>query len=707
MPADLLEIDISRPDGLKAVRKRLHQLDVLEVLRVVDQNERDANGTGLRRANAGVRLLDEAKRTVELSFSSEQPVQRWFGTEILSHAEGAVDMDWINSGNAPLLWMHSGMNQIGVVESAAHDVKGKRTTAVVRLANDEEGTKFLNRVKDGIIKNVSVGYSISAWERKTTESDDPDEDSNDIYTATRWRPHEISLVSTPADETVGVGRSGHTLVRCPDTKSLPTSPSTPSSPTMPTPAEIESTRAANEALAAAVNAERARVSAINDLRRRYDPANTLITDAEFRAFELNADGKQDELAFRRFLEGKNLTPTRMTPTPGLVVTRNDGDNDPTPLLHALRGLVYGDMPARYLDADKALRAASPSAFKPAAQNERSLVVNSEFVRGAGNVNRFPGLDSGVRSQNAQQLAAGGALVGVTFAPEIIPYLRPQPVLQQAGARIMSGISGGPGNIRFPKQAGDIYASWAAAGVASVANQLPLGVLDLSPKRLVAQVQIDRQLLLQESFDIEAYVRNSINLQFALSYDLAGLIGNGNGMPLGILNTPKIQAGAVTFHGTNSSPRYSDFVSFRTKVLKANAGGLGKRSFISSPDSVQNWATVPLAPDGATTITNGLFVLDQDNRVRREDCLETTYLNTLPTAYQNAGYTLPVPDVVLYGPFGQYIFIEWAGAEWIYDPFTQASADLIVLTCRLYVDGGCLQPTAFVTSSNAGSVTYAP
>lgn len=699
VPAVLIDIDISRPEGLKDARRRLHQLDASEVLRIIDRNERDAGATGFRRAIAGIRLLDKAARTVELSFSSEAPVERWFGTEILSHAAGAVDLDWVNSGNAPLLWMHDGRVQIGVVENAQQDVPGKRNTAVVRMAKDEEGDRFLARVEDKIIRNVSVGYRILTWERKTTESDE-DGDS-DVYTATRWAPHEISLVSTPADQTVGVGRDGHTMVRCPDTKSIPTSPQ-PSSSTM-TPAEIETANRA--AVLAAVNGERDRLTSLNDLRRTYDPAGTLITEVDFRVFIDNADGKQDELAFRRFLQSKNLTPTRMTPTAGLQVTRNEGDNDPTPLLHALRGLVFGNLPSRFEAADKALRSASPTAFKAAAQNERTLVVESGFVR--SNTRAFPGLDSGVRAQNAQQLAAGGALVGVTFAPEIIPYLRPQPVLEMAGARIMSGISGGPGNIRFPKQAGDIYAQWAAAGVPSIANQLPLGVLDLSPKRLVAQVQIDRQLLLQESFDIEAYVRNSINLQFALAYDLAGLIGNGNGMPLGILNTPNIQKGAITFHGTAGSPRYSDFVNFRTKVLKANAGGLGARQFISSPDSVQNWATVPLAPDGATTITNGLFVLDQDNRVRREMCQETTYLNTLPTAYQNAGYTLPVPDVVLYGPFGQYIFIEWSGVEWIYDPYTQASADLIVLTARLYVDGGCLQPTAFVTSSNSGAVIYQP
>jgi hypothetical protein len=140
--------------------------------------------------------------------------------------------------------------------------------------------------------------------------------------------------------------------------------------------------------------------------------------------------------------------------------------------------------------------------------------------------------------------------------------------------------------------------------------------------------------------------------------------------------------------------------------------LGKRSYITSPQSMINWATVPKAAAG-TTITNASFMLEfkndpdggQGHSVLGERVESTTYLHTLPSAYSASGFTLPVPDVVLYGPFNQYMFIEWAGVEWIYDPYTQAASDLIVLTARLYVDGGCRQPTAFVTSSNAGSVPY--
>ena len=703
-----MDIDISKPEGVVQARKYLSGLSAIEALRILDDNLQRSKVSGFERSGADVKVVDLEARTVSLSFSSEAPVERWFGTEILSHDRGAPDLKWLRSGNAPLLWMHDGRSQIGVVESAKHSQSEKRCTAVVRIAKDEEGDRFLNRVNDGIIKNVSFGYRITEW----TREDAPDDDSLPTYTATKWRGVEISLVSTPADETVGVGRGGITSFRTPDTQQIQTAPAltSPLSRTTmpPTAEEIAATKLENEnARKAAVAAERKRVNTLNALRKRYDADGTLVTDEDFARFA--DDETKGELEFRQFLETKQATPSRVAPTIGLVTTERV-DHDPLPLLHALRGLVFGGehVNKRYTDDDKRLRALSPSVFKPTS-GERSLVTASENVRAS---KFMPISDPQIRAQNAQSLTAGGAMVGVTFAPEVIEYLRPMPQMQRAGAIVMAGVTGGPGTIRFPKQTGDIYASWAASQVASNPGQLPFGVLDLTPKRLVAQVRIDRQLLLQESFDVEAYCRNSINLQFALSYDLAGMIGNGNGMPLGILNTPNIQAGSVTFNGPSASsgtlaPQFSNFISFKELVLAANAGMLGKRSYITSPQSMMNWASVPKAPNGVT-ITNSQFMLNSegnDHQVLGESVFDTTYLNTLPAGYTAAGFTLPVADVVLYGPFNQYMFIEWAGVEWIYDPYTQAAEDLIVLTARLYVDGGCRQPTAFVTSSNAGSVPF--
>lgn len=702
------EIDVSTPEGIAQVRKYLKSVSASEALRLIGENERAAGAANFTRTAAlptsGIRTVDGEgnERAIDLTWSSEKPVERWFGFEVLSHDKSAVDLRWMQSGNAPLLYMHDSRQHIGAIESSSLDAEKRQCGSRARLAKDAEGERQLGRCKDGINRNTSVGYSIEEWER----TDDPkDEDAPPTYRATRWTPLEASIVSVPADQTVGVGRMRS--FRIPDTKTIP-KVTLPTRTTM-TPEEQAALdlKAANERKAA-IAAERKRVNALNALRRKYDPTGTLVTDEDFARFADDEVGGEN--ALRAFLMDKTATEERTAP--GVTTTTMRQADDKLPLLHALRGLVFGDMPERYSAEDKKLRAASPMCFKPGSKDERQLVVNSDFVRSS----RFLPVSEGFqRAQNAQQFGAGGALVGTTFAPEIIEYLRPQPVMVKAGAIVMSGITGGPGTIRFPKQTGDIYGQWAAAGIGSTPQQLPFGALDLTPKRLIAQIRIDKQLLLQESFDVEAYIRNSVNLQFALAYDLAGLIGSGNGMPLGILNTPNIQKGSITFNGPSASsgtlaPQYANFLTGRQLVLAANAGGLGKRTWITSPQSLINWAGVPKATPAATQTVNDKWMLEfgqggMEYSVLGEMALETTYLNTLPTPYQAAGYALAVTDVAIYGPFNQYMFLEWAGVEWIYDPYTQAAEDVIVLTARLYVDGGCRQPTAFVTSSNAGSVQY--
>lgn len=704
------EIDVSTPEGIAQVRKYLKGVSAADALRLIGENERAAGAANFTRTaslpTSGIRVAEGEgnERSIDLTWSSEAPVERWFGFEVLSHDKSAVDLRWMQSGNAPLLYMHDSRQHIGAIETSALDAEKRQCGSRARLAKDAEGDRQLGRCKDGINRNTSVGYSIEEWER----TDDPsDEDAPPTYRATRWTPLEASIVSVPADQSVGVGRMRS--FRIPDTKTISTV-TLPTRTTM-TPEEQAALdlKAANERKAA-LNAERKRINKLNELRKRYDSTGELVTDAEFARFV--DDETKGELEFRQFLETLNASPERLSPVVTEVTSAREVDK--LPLLHALRGLVFGGkhIQERFTTQDAALRAASPMCYKPGAAGERQLVVNSEFVRSS----RFlPVSESFQRAQNAQGFAAGGALVGTTFAPEIIEYLRPEPVMVKAGAIVMSGISGGPGTIRFPKQTGDIYGQWAAAGVGSNPQQLPFGALDLTPKRLIAQVRIDKQLLLQESFDVEAYIRNSVNLQFALAYDLAGLIGSGNGMPLGILNTPSIQKGSITFNGPSAAngvlaPQYANFLTGRQLVLAANAGGLGKRSWITSPQSLINWAGVPKATPAATQTVNDKWMLEfgvggMEYSVLGERALETTYLNTLPTPYQAAGFSLAVQDVAIYGPFNQYMFLEWAGVEWIYDPYTQAAEDVIVLTARLYVDGGCRQPTAFVTSSNAGSVQY--
>lgn len=150
--------------------------------------------------------FDADARTVELSFSSEtDTVERWFGIEVLGHDAGEVDLSRLNNG-APVLWLHDWADQRGVVESARIDAD-RVGRAVIRFSRSPAGDQLLQDVRDGIVTKVSVGYTVNGLQLVEERGEVA------VYRVTSWTPHEISMVSVPADDTVGVGRSASIKTR--------------------------------------------------------------------------------------------------------------------------------------------------------------------------------------------------------------------------------------------------------------------------------------------------------------------------------------------------------------------------------------------------------------------------------------------------------------------------------------------------------------
>ena len=140
--------------------------------------------------------IDEDNRTVEVSFSSEEPVERYFGTEILDHEPDSVDLSRLNN-KAAVLEDHQG-SQIGVVEGAK--IENGRGLAKLRFSKVGRGAEVWQDIVDGIRSNISFGYQL----RDLTRVKDAEEPT---YRSYSWMPFEISVVGTPADTTIGIGRS--------------------------------------------------------------------------------------------------------------------------------------------------------------------------------------------------------------------------------------------------------------------------------------------------------------------------------------------------------------------------------------------------------------------------------------------------------------------------------------------------------------------
>jgi HK97 family phage major capsid protein len=155
-------------------------------------------GTLYRAAQFDTDTIDKTARTVEMSFSSEEPYERYFGMEILGHNPGEVRMDRLNNG-APLLVGHNTGDQVGIVEKAyiGQDRKGR---ALVRFGKSARAEEVFQDVIDGIRVNTSVSYDVNKMVLMKEERD------VETYRVTDWTPLEVSLVSVPADTSVGVGR---------------------------------------------------------------------------------------------------------------------------------------------------------------------------------------------------------------------------------------------------------------------------------------------------------------------------------------------------------------------------------------------------------------------------------------------------------------------------------------------------------------------
>jgi len=154
------------------------------------------------RANFNTDSVNEEDRTIELTFATNAPYQRYIWAErgpelvneILVFDRRSVRMERLNN-SAPFLDNHNRFgsikdNVLGVVENAWLEKNEGR--AIVRFSKRDNAQEIFEDVKDGILKNVSVGYKVFKYERERGED-------IDTLRAVDWEPMEISLVDVPAD----------------------------------------------------------------------------------------------------------------------------------------------------------------------------------------------------------------------------------------------------------------------------------------------------------------------------------------------------------------------------------------------------------------------------------------------------------------------------------------------------------------------------
>lgn len=604
-------------------------------------------GQFFREATFGT--IDVEARTVELAFSSETPVDRGYLIEILDHGKDSVDMSWIASGRAPLCADHDLTIHIGVIKSAELG-KDRVGRAVARFGRGAQADAYFQDVIDGIRTCISFGYSI---EHVILEEET---DKGAIYRVMKWKPLEISLVSLPADQTVGIGRSEGDegeennpiqpiIKKETRTMSNPENNGAANPNPAPAPAPVD----ANQVRTEARNTEVARIREIQALGTRHkldDKANEFIgqgkTADEFRSFVLDSIG-----------------------APKPVATGAD---------HGSIGL--SDKEARQFSIVKLLN----SCFDPhdqrareAASFEREVcAATAKNARGRtfrGNV-QIPtevlvaarGMDA-KRALNVANGAQGGYTVDTDLrADSFIEVLRNKLLVKQLGATVLSGLEG---DVAIPKQTGGATAYWITEGTDTTASQQTFGQVALRPKTVSAQTKLTRKLLLQSSLDIEALVRDDLAFRLAAAIDRAALKGSGSGAePLGILNTTGIGSVSITTHTFT----FAKMVDLESELSVDNAD-LGKLAYLASAADRGRMKQTEKAS------STGIYIWGD---------------GSAPGVGMVNGYTAYATnqladDEVIFGNWGDLLIGEWGVLDLLVNPFTDDASGGVRITAFQDVD----------------------
>ena len=154
--------------------------------------------TQTRTLQLDIRQAKADKRTVPATLSTETPVERHFGLEILDHSSESIDL---GRAPLPLLESHDQSPPIGVVENIR--VERRRLRGDIRFGSSDRANTLFRDVMNKVVRSLSIGYRIHSIKQDGSD----DKSGLDIFRAMRWEPHEVSIVAVPADTNAQFFRS--------------------------------------------------------------------------------------------------------------------------------------------------------------------------------------------------------------------------------------------------------------------------------------------------------------------------------------------------------------------------------------------------------------------------------------------------------------------------------------------------------------------
>jgi len=575
--------------------------------------------------------IDEETRTAMIAVSSEEPVERSFGTEILEHSAEAIDLSFMASGRAPLLMDHDHKKQIGVVESVELG-DDRRLRAKVRFGRNGLAAEAFDDVVDGIKSNISVGYSIGKLEKR----------GNDEYVAKSWRPVEASLVSVPADVTVGLGRAADDASPQAENPTISIKERTMEDVKPQVDVEAEVAKAKTSAQRNA-----AQIVELGARHNKSDMAQSAIRDGksieDFRGELLEAVGSE------RALQQSEI---------GL--TEKEVKN--FSLMRAINALANPH--------DRKAQEAAAFEF------ECSRAAAEQYGRTSQGIM----LPTDVLNNWTRDLSAGTDtdMHGEDYrGGDFIDILRNESSVMRAGATILNGLSG---DVRIPKKATAAASTWVTEGNTVSESEMTVSNVAMTPRHLGAFTDITRQLLQQSSLSVEALVRDDLAQAIALAIDLGALMGDGSaGQPTGINSTSGINSVVLADLGaTTDVPSFAEVVEMESAVAADNALR-GNLAYIMNSAMYGALKTTEKATGTAQ------FVVEPGNTVNGYNAIVSNQVTT---------------GDAFFGAYQDLLVGFWSGLDILVDPYAGATAGNVRIIAMQTCDVAVRHAESFCVARHA-------
>ncbi|EGK73360.1 Putative phage-related protein [Methyloversatilis universalis FAM5] len=660
--------------------------------------------------------IDAEARTVPIAFSSEEPYERWWGVEILSHDPGAVDLSRMNNGGAVLV-EHSTRDHVGVVVQGSAAIDADRTgRCVARYGKSARSEEIFTDVQDGIRTLISVGYMID--ELVLVKSDQ--KTGIDTYRATRWTPYEVSHVAVPADPTVGVGRSKIFVSGFKPANSAAPSRATQES-IMPEDnlddggaAVATRTQQQQQAPAApatsvqtvgdAITAERARMRDIRAVGKQWGMG-------EQAEQAIDAGMSVDAFRAKVMAELQDTGRVRVAESPEIGMSDREIEsfsfcrallaahdplnahkiapleNEASRAAQQKRGERTGREGSITLPADVLLRSLRVDAQKAGAA-VRSLFA----LHGLRGQSMHTGIQ--MRDLVVGTPTAGGNLVATDLlGSSFIELFRNAVLFDELGVTMLTNLSG---NIAIPRQTGGATAYWVAENGAPTESQQSVDQVSGTPKTVGCFTDYSRRLLLQSSIDVELFVRSDLALQMAQEAFRAAINGSGSSNePTGLMN---ISGTGAVVGGTNgAAPTYDHIVDLESAVANANADGgrlayltntkvrgkLRKTQEFASTNGKPVWTS---APGGAGRVGELLGY--------------NAYTSNAVPSNLTKGTSSGVCSGIAYGNWAELLIFMWGGLDLMFDPYSLSTTGAKRLVALQDMDVNVRHATSFAVMKDA-------